>query len=108
MKYACTAVESLLRCKIQTKDKNILLIVEDHGIGIAKSAREIIFDRFERSINSNEVSGLGLGLFITRQIVVAHGGSIWVESELGEGSRFIVELPRDKVSKNSIEVVNIL
>lgn len=71
------------------------------------SAREKIFDRFERSVDANEVSGLGLGLFISKQIVAAHKGKIWVESEIGKGSTFIVELPKEeKDSKN--EVINVL
>jgi signal transduction histidine kinase len=54
----------------------------------------MIFDRFERSVSAREVSGLGLGLFISRQIVEAHGGKIWVASEgEGKGSTFYVELP---------------
>jgi signal transduction histidine kinase/CHASE1-domain containing sensor protein len=76
-------------------DENTLRIrVKDDGIGIAKDALERIFQRFERAISSYEISGLGLGLFITKQIVLAHDGKIWAESELGKGSIFIVEFPR--------------
>ncbi|RYG29056.1 ATP-binding protein [bacterium] len=71
------------------------LTVEDEGMWIAPEARERIFDRFERAIGSSNISGLGLGLYITREIVEAHRGSIRVESELGQGSCFIVELPLD-------------
>jgi PAS domain S-box-containing protein len=77
----------------QEKD-TVHLSVQDRGIGIAPEARDKIFERFERAINANDVSGLGLGLFITKQIVLAHGGRIWVESELGKGSTFHVTLPR--------------
>lgn len=80
--------------KLKSTDSLVRLEVIDHGIGISESAKERIFDRFERSVNSNEVSGLGLGLFITKQIVLAHEGRIWVESELGKGSCFIVEVPK--------------
>jgi len=68
--------------------------VRDYGIGIAPENHQRIFNRFERAISANEVSGLGLGLFITSQIVHSHGGRIWVESDLGKGSTFIVELPQ--------------
>ena len=78
------------------------LEVRDQGIGIAPEAQGKIFDRFERAINANEVSGLGLGLFISRQIVSAHGGKISVESELGKGSVFIVELPLASAIQESV------
>lgn len=77
-----------------TKNKNSVLIkVADRGMGIAADNLNKIFDRFERAIKRNEVSGLGLGLFISKQIVEAHKGKIWAESELGKGSTFYVELP---------------
>lgn len=69
------------------------LSVADLGSGIAQVDQERIFTRFERAISPSEVSGLGLGLYIARQIVEAHHGTIRVESTLGEGSRFIVTLP---------------
>lgn len=68
--------------------------VKDLGIGIALENQERIFERFERALSENEVSGLGLGLFIAKEIVTAHGGSISVKSLLTEGATFIVLLPR--------------
>jgi two-component system, OmpR family, sensor kinase len=69
----------------------ILLVVKDQGIGIPATALDKIFDRFERAISSHEISGLGLGLYISGQIVAMHQGRIWVESEVGKGSTFYVE-----------------
>lgn len=69
------------------------LMVRDHGIGIAKEDQKKLFERFERVAPITGYRGLGLGLYITRQIVEAHGGTIRVESELGQGSTFTVELP---------------
>jgi signal transduction histidine kinase len=70
------------------------LSVRDGGIGIAIEDQERIFERFERAVHGKDsVSGLGLGLFIVKQIVVALGGCIEVESKLGRGSTFTVELP---------------
>ena len=66
---------------------------KDKGRGIAKENQQRIFERFERAIHVNEVSGLGLGLYIARQIVSLHHGTIAVESEIGRGSIFTVELP---------------
>jgi signal transduction histidine kinase len=69
------------------------VVVRDQGIGIAPEDRERIFAQFERAVSDRHYGGLGLGLFIVRQIVTAHGGTIRVESEAGKGSSFIVELP---------------
>jgi signal transduction histidine kinase len=69
------------------------LEVRDHGIGIPAKDRERLFNRFERAVPASNYGGLGLGLYITRQIVTAHGGTISCESEPGAGSTFVVELP---------------
>jgi signal transduction histidine kinase len=71
----------------------IRISVEDHGIGIAKKNLQQIFNRFKRAIPATEVSGLGLGLFIAKQILLAHNGDIEVQSELGKGSIFSLVLP---------------
>jgi signal transduction histidine kinase len=68
------------------------LAVGDGGIGIAPVDHERVFQRFERAVDEG-FGGMGLGLWITREIVQRHGGSIRVESELGRGARFTVELP---------------
>lgn len=70
------------------------LTVRDYGIGIAPDRLPYIFDRFERAVSSQEYSGLGLGLYIVRNIVQELGGSIRVKSKPGHGSTFTVELPR--------------
>jgi PAS domain S-box-containing protein len=69
------------------------LAVRDHGIGIATEHHGLIFERFGRAVPGRNYGGLGLGLYIVQQIVQAHGGTIRVESELGKGSAFLVELP---------------
>ncbi len=70
------------------------LFVRDRGVGIPPDDQERIFERFERAAASRHFGGLGLGLYITRQIVEAHGGTIRVMSTQGQGSTFIVKLPR--------------
>lgn len=65
----------------------------DGGIGVAPADHQRIFERFERAVSGTHFGGLGLGLYITRQIVEAHQGRIFVESRAGEGSCFIVEVP---------------
>ncbi len=69
------------------------LEVRDYGPGISKTDQKRIFSRFERAASARHFPGLGLGLYITRQILEAHGGSISVESELEKGAAFIVKLP---------------
>ncbi len=66
--------------------------VRDQGIGVPATDQNRIFDRFERAVSVREYGGLGLGLYISRQIVRAHGGTIQVASEPGNGSLFVVEL----------------
>ena len=71
-----------------------LLTVRDQGIGIPAADRERLFERFFRASNvSSSFAGMGLGLFITRGLVVRHGGRIWVESEEGRGTTFYVAMP---------------
>ena len=69
------------------------LKVRDYGIGIAPQDQRRIFQRFERAVPMSHYSGFGLGLWIAREIVAAHGGSIDVDSELGRGATFTVRLP---------------
>lgn len=77
------------------------LTVKDHGIGIAPEDQERVFGRFEKASPVDNVGGLGLGLFICRQIIEAHGGTIDVESTPGSGSTFTVELPRAAASDSA-------
>jgi signal transduction histidine kinase len=73
--------------------------VEDQGIGIAPEDQERIFGRFERAASAQHFAGLGLGLWIVRQLVAAHGGEIRVRSAPGEGATFVVELPAPEVAR---------
>jgi signal transduction histidine kinase/CheY-like chemotaxis protein len=70
------------------------LIVRDHGLGIAPEDLSRLFGRFERAVSNRHYGGLGLGLYISHQIVRAHGGTIEVKSKPGRGATFIVELPK--------------
>lgn len=86
-----------IEISIKNYQECVRITVKDNGLGIASSDIEKIFERYERGLLAREVSGLGLGLFITKQIVKAHGGKIWVESEIGKGSTFFVDLPRSNL-----------
>jgi signal transduction histidine kinase len=68
--------------------------IRDHGIGIPPEKLDRVFERFERAVSARAYGGLGLGLYIARQIVEAHRGSIRVDSQPGRGARFTVELPK--------------
>jgi signal transduction histidine kinase len=74
-------------------DDCALLTVQDKGVGISPEDSIRIFDRFGRAANPSSKRGLGIGLWITKHIVEAHGGTVRVESAPGAGSTFIVRLP---------------
>lgn len=74
-------------------DQMVRVAVIDQGTGIARENFEKVFRKFERAVTPSEVSGLGIGLYIAREIVEAHGGKIWIESEIGKGTSFIFNLP---------------
>jgi signal transduction histidine kinase len=76
--------------------------VRDRGRGIAAADLERIFDRFERAVPAHRFGGLGLGLYMTRQIVEAHGGTVAVDSVEGEGSVFRVWLPVETDTRESV------
>jgi signal transduction histidine kinase len=83
-----------IRVAVDADDAVARLVVEDRGIGVPRDAIDRLFRPFERIGSVKTATGLGLGLYITAQIVKAHGGVVKVESEPGAGSTFVVELPR--------------
>jgi two-component system phosphate regulon sensor histidine kinase PhoR len=84
-----------IEVKACSKGQEVIFTVADTGIGIPESDLERIFERFYRvdAARSREAGGTGLGLAIARHIVDAHGGRIWVESAVGQGSRFHFSIP---------------
>ena len=84
-----------IRVRLEASPERVTLTVTDEGIGIATENQKRIFERFERAVSERNYGGLGLGLYITRTIVEALGGTIRVKSEPGQGACFTVELPRE-------------
>lgn len=79
--------------KVGQTDKYAWFSVKDHGKGISKDQQVRIFDRFERIDSPDLISGLGLGLYICKEIMELHDGSITLESTPGEGAKFLVKIP---------------
>jgi signal transduction histidine kinase len=77
---------------VRSLDGAGVLSVRDHGSGVAPQQVSAVFERFQRGTDSSR-GGLGLGLYVTRRIVEAHGGDVRVETQEGEGTTFVVELP---------------
>jgi signal transduction histidine kinase len=76
------------------KPAEACISVADQGIGLDASEMQRLFQPFTRIIHAPDIEGLGLGLYISKAIVEAHGGRIWVESTRGQGSAFKIALPR--------------
>ena len=74
--------------------ENLQFCVEDNGIGIKKHNLNKVFESFKRLHRYEQYSGIGLGLAMVKRIIEAAGGKIWVESEIGKGSKFYFTLPK--------------
>ena len=79
--------------QIKEEKGTILVSFSDHGMGIPKAYLPYVFERFYRVPSDNASKGSGLGLYICNQIVMAHHGKIWVESEVNKGTTFYIQLP---------------
>lgn len=89
--------DSLIAIKCERKDANLVVSVEDEGIGITENNIPKIFDRFFRvnSPTTKTIAGFGVGLYLCAEIINSHQGKIWVESKLGKGSTFYFSLPME-------------
>lgn len=86
---------SEIAVSVENREENVVTAICDRGIGIPPDELSMVFERFHRGrkVSSTNYGGLGLGLYITRQIVERHGGTIWVESKEGSGTTFSFSLP---------------
>jgi len=97
-----TPKDGKISVNISKSDNGIQIIVEDNGIGIPAEDLPFIFDRFWRGDKSrSERTHSGLGLAITKQLIQAHGGEIKAESEVGKGTKFIIDLPNSAIESSS-------
>jgi signal transduction histidine kinase len=94
---------SPIEVRAEARDDDVEIAVRDFGIGISREDQERIFGRFERAVSTRNFGGLGLGLYISAQIVRAHQGSLRVESEPGKGSTFIVRLRRGTQPSQTVD-----
>jgi signal transduction histidine kinase len=79
--------------QVEETTDDAVLTVRDEGIGIASEDQARIFQRFERATSTRQSDSLGLGLYIAKELVTAHGGTITVQSAPGQGATFQVRLP---------------
>ena len=86
--------QGFIKVNIEGKKEKIIITVEDSGTGIDKKDLPNVFKRFYKGSNTTDNSGMGIGLSIVKEYVYANKGEIKVESELGKGTKFIVEFPR--------------
>ncbi len=97
-----------VKITLKTNEKWAFLSVSDQGPGISEEKQEVIFDRFERAGANQTISGLGLGLFITKKIIEGHTGEVEVQSSPGQGSTFTFKLPLDLDPENPPENLGVL
>ena len=92
--------------QVHAKSDRARIVIRDQGRGIAKENHEVIFQKFERAAEGKEIHGLGLGLYIVKNIVEAHHGCIQVQSELGQGATFIIDLPINEAQNSGSETAS--
>jgi signal transduction histidine kinase len=102
VKYSPNGGEIVVSTRLEGSSAHV--VVRDHGMGIPKEALQSIFERYGRveSVATRHIQGTGLGLPIVRQIMQLHGGTVWAESTVGEGSVFHVTLPRGVQARTSV------
>ena len=91
--FKYSEAETPVRVRASRQNQEIVITVSDQGCGIAPKDLPNLFGRFYRAGSERKAEGIGLGLYITKLLVEAHGGRIWVESEEGKGSTFSFTLP---------------
>jgi len=86
---------SFISISAEERGDDWVFIVADNGIGIPPDNMKTIWKKFSRGANTSSIKGTGLGLYIVREYIRGHGGDVWVESDLGKGTKFFLRLPKE-------------
>ncbi len=84
---------AIIHLRLEHQGDDVQIVTEDQGLGIPSDQLERVFEPFYQASNNTGDDGAGLGLFLAREIVERHGGKIWIESEVGQGTRVTMALP---------------
>lgn len=87
--------QAIIEVSLRTEGDCAIFSVKDNGIGISEEFQKKMFNKFERGVSSKSYGGLGLGLYIVHQIIKAHGGTVHVNSNPGQGAEFVFQVPRN-------------
>lgn len=90
-----SADESEITISLRTENNQVIFIVQDDGIGIPEDMHNAVFERFYRGMQSGaeHISGSGLGLSLVKAVVEQHRGKVWIDSQIGQGTKFYVSIP---------------
>ena len=101
LKFTGTKEKSIIEFNSYNADDNLVYYIKDNGVGFDMKYADKIFGVFQRLHKQDEFEGTGVGLALVQRIISKHGGQVWVESKINEGSIFYFSLPlKDKISKS--------
>jgi two-component system, OmpR family, sensor kinase len=96
--------EATVRVSTAIGDEQVIVSIEDRGLGIPEADRRHLFERYYRGSNVAGIVGSGIGLYLVKTVIDLHRGQVSVESEEGKGSRFIVRIPVSLASSEALSV----
>ena len=87
------ALRPAIRVACEKRGDRFVFSIQDNGLGIPDQDRSKLFQRFKRGSNVQGIAGTGLGLHIVKEMVLGHGGEVWIESKQGVGTKFFLAIP---------------